>query len=295
MHIREKVSNELKEFISLQNNLKNLILSVTIDSDLTNVVPALTKHFNTLTKLHLGSKCIRCNELLSLVALFTNLQEIKISFSYSVINSQVFEKLQYVMFPKLQILDFPRQCPEPKYMMKFLEINGNNLSKLNMGIYRMSNALVISIVKHCPNLKEFSNIFRNNELDVLRIILESCQYLESIEFWVGKLRYLNEKEALETVAKYSLKHFCKLKIFNFSNSELLPEDLESFFISWKNRPSKKSLTLIVNKYKISLEENEKNMEIIKKYKNLGIIKFETRTYKIDFVWDFFWGMSDIDE
>ncbi|RIA89035.1 hypothetical protein C1645_825395, partial [Glomus cerebriforme] len=93
-----------------------------------------------------------------------------------------------------------------------------------------------------------------------------------------------EKEILETVANHSPKNFYELKIYNISNSELLPEDLESFFISWKNRDSKKSLNLIIirNNYIISLEVNEENMKIIEKYKNLGIIKkFEVREFEFE--------------
>ena len=38
-----QMSNELKELISLQNNLKNLTL-MTTEGSWTNIVPALTKH-----------------------------------------------------------------------------------------------------------------------------------------------------------------------------------------------------------------------------------------------------------
>ncbi|RIA92326.1 hypothetical protein C1645_845918 [Glomus cerebriforme] len=277
--IKCEASNELKELISLQNNLKDLILSDTILDNWIGIIPCLTKHSNTLTRLHLHGNN---NKKLSLlfVASFTNLQEIEFSFHYDK-NFEDFEKLQYVTFPKLQILNFPHQCPKPEYMIKFLEINGNNLETLNIGTYRMSDALDLSIVKYCPNIKEFSKIFNNNEIDALKIIFESCQYLESIKLWCGKEWYLNEKETLEIVAKYSQKHFYKLKIYNTINSELLPEDLESFFISWKNRPSKKLLTLIIIKcFYSNYAVSEKNMEIIEKYKNLGIIKkFEVEDFR----------------
>ncbi|RIA84601.1 hypothetical protein C1645_832026 [Glomus cerebriforme] len=103
----------------------------------------------------------------------------------------------------------------------------------------------------------------------LKIIFNSCQYLESIKIWCGK-RFLNEKEVLKTVVKYSPKNFYELKLYNVSNSELLPKDLESFFISWKNRIPKKSFSLKIVKHRRcnSLELNEENMKIIEKYKNL---------------------------
>jgi hypothetical protein len=66
--------------------------------------------------------------------------------------------------------------------------------------------------------------------------------LESIKIWCGHYD-LNEKEVLDTVVNYSPNNFHELKI-SCSNFDVSPEDLESFFISWKNRTPKKLLTLI---------------------------------------------------
>ena len=67
------VSNELKELFSLQNNLKNLTL-LAIGASWANIIPALTKHSNTVTKLHLYG--YEENLPFSFVGLFSNLQEI---------------------------------------------------------------------------------------------------------------------------------------------------------------------------------------------------------------------------
>ena len=58
---------------------------------------------------------------------------------------------------------------------------------------------------------------------------------------------MTEKEALEMVVKYSPKCLCELVFYHkdLLRSELLPEDLEFFLISWKNRVSQKSLSLII--------------------------------------------------
>src|SRR2546423_10514295 len=93
--------------------------------------------------------------------------------------------------------------------------------------------------------------------------------------------------------KYSPKYFYELKIYNEQSyrllsgngrpSKLLSEDLESFFISWKSRIPKKSLSLILIKFDYEdddLDTNEENMKVIEKYKELGIIKkFETRLFE----------------
>ncbi|CAB4381658.1 unnamed protein product [Rhizophagus irregularis] len=86
----------------------------------------------------------------------------------------------------------------------------------------------------------------------------------------------NEKNLFEIVSKYSPKYFFKLVlVYNSYNprSELLPEELESFFISWKNRVPQKQLTLIIVSDKNPLYAHDENKKIIEKYTKLGIIKF----------------------
>ncbi|RIA78865.1 hypothetical protein C1645_882973 [Glomus cerebriforme] len=79
------------------------------------------------------------------------------------------------------------------------------------------------------------------------MVFNYCKQLESIEIWPND-GILNEKELLNIVAKFSPKNFCKLKYT--ATSELLPEELESFFI-------------------------KEIMKIIEKYIKLGVIeKFE---------------------
>ncbi len=55
---------------------------------------------------------------------------------------------------------------------------------------------------------------------------------------------------------------------------LIPEDLESFFISWGNRIPQKPLTLITIRdfCGYGLDANEGNVTMIEKYKKLGNVK-----------------------
>ena len=54
------------------------------------------------------------------------------------------------------------------------------------------------------------------------------------------------KELLETVANYPPNNFCELKIvYNGAKSFISLEELESSFISWKNRTPKKLLRLMI--------------------------------------------------
>jgi hypothetical protein len=277
----DDISNELKELISLQNNLKSLTLIANVGS-WANIIPALTKHSNTITKLQLYGN--NYNLPLSFINLFTNLEEIMFSFDYGA-DFGDFKKLQLAKFPKLQILKLPMRYPKPEYVMKFLENNGKNLKTFYT--YSSDNALSLSIADFCPNLKSLFVGINYGEINTLKTIFNNCQYLESIKVWCGKSysgeerSYLSEKEVFETVVNHSPNNFCELKIYYSSNSDFVsPEDLESFFISWKNRIPKKLLRLTINKNNNS-EVNEENKKIAEKYENLGIIKFGIEAFYDD--------------
>ncbi|GBC02592.1 hypothetical protein RclHR1_00470022 [Rhizophagus clarus] len=275
----DDVPNELKELISLQNNLKHLTLLAYFNGSWKNIIPALAKHSNTITKLYLDSDNYKDNSPLSFVILFSNLQEIIFSFSFfSGTDFEDFKKLQYFNFPNLQILKFLDQCPKPEYLMKFLENNGKSLKKLYITENNM--ALSLSIANFCPNIKSLFVIFNNGEINILQNIFISCQYLESIKVWCG-YRYLTEKEVLETVVNYSPNNFHELKIYISNPDFISSEDLELFFIRWMNRTHKRVLSLIIIKddYCCSSLVNEGNMKIIKKYENLGVIRFGNKGYE----------------
>jgi hypothetical protein len=276
-------TNELKELISLQNNLKNITLSAFDGESWADIIPALTKYPDSITKLCLYSDSD--NLPLSFIGLFPNLQEIILSFpnSFRIFNYDDFtksftdfRKLQHSNFSKLQTLKIPFYCPKVEYVIKFLENNGKNLRKLY--ISRSGKALSLTISNFCPNITSLYVAFKNDELDILKNILISCHNLESIKILCGVWYYLNEKEVLETVVNHSSNKFHELKIYSSSYSFVSSEDLETFFICWKSRIPNKLLTLIMinNNYYISL--NKDNMKIIEKYENLGIIKFEIRSY-----------------
>ncbi|RIA87232.1 hypothetical protein C1645_828059 [Glomus cerebriforme] len=95
------------------------------------------------------------------------------SGSYSGLSSEFFYQLSQichnVTFLKLQSLSILYNFSNPEYIMKFLENNGKKLKEF----YRkeVGHDLNLSIVK----------TLNNNELDTLRIIFNSCQYLESTE------------------------------------------------------------------------------------------------------------------
>jgi len=82
---------------------------------------------------------------------------------------------------------------------------------------------------------------------------------------------LNVKEVLEVVVSCSPKNFHELRICE----QFLPEDLESFFVSWGKRLPQKQLTLdIITDFFEPIDE-----EVIEIIEKLCIIKkFESKFY-----------------
>jgi len=238
-----------------------------------NMQSLITKIPNTLIKLNLHD-CYFIS--LSFIAKLTDLQELEFNDN----DFKDFEKLQYVIFPRLQILKFRYTCPKYELLIKFLENNGKNLKEFYADDFDdcSDNSFNLAISKFCPNLRKLSVGFKNYELETLKIVLNSCQYLESINIWCGE-NHLAEKEVLEIIANYSSDHFYELKIcnnhHNLNTDSVYLKDLEPFFIIWKNRTSRKLLRLMLIDYDLL---NEETMKIIEKYENLGIIKFETKEH-----------------
>ena len=240
-----------------------------------DIIPSLIKksNHNSLIKFSMDS-----NQYVSLsfIAKFTNLQEIILSFSYAKCFKD-FRNLQYITFSQLQILKITDSFPEFELLINFLETNGRTLKELYLSefIGICDNPLNLAIAMFCPNLRKLSTGFKSNESETMKIVFCNCQYLESIKISCGG-EFLSEKEALEMVVNNSPKDFYELIFYHQYpvQPELLPEELESFFVIWSNRVPRKSLSLIIGTHGRtgSLGGNNENIKIIEKYIDLGIIK-----------------------
>ncbi|GBC06380.1 hypothetical protein RclHR1_00680024 [Rhizophagus clarus] len=287
INFEKHISKGLSDLIIVQKNLKYLsIIEPYMNcKDLTDLLSILP---DTLIKLYL---CYGEEHYipLSFITKFTNLQELELSFNYN-FTFRDFKKLQHVTFPQLQILKFECLCPTYEELINFLKNNGKNLKEFCT--VENNNSINLAIAKFCPNLKKLSAGFRSNELETLRMVFNSCQYLESIKIMRCDDAFLYEIDALELIAKYSPKSVFELKL-HYSDklkSELLPEILESFFIMWSNRVPQRLLSLIIVDFDLnrfdpnSLDTKDENMAIIigRRYAELGVI----RTFKIiDFLED----------
>ena len=229
--------------------------------NITEIVSSLTKHLDTITELFLYSTT---DPLLPFV-----------------------ENINDIYFPQLQKLKILIEYGLPKFgsLNIFLVNNGSNLKEFDIVnkyniIHRTSlDKTNLTIAKFCPRMELLSTQFFSNERDTLIKIFENCQQLKSIKFSCDN-EYLDIKDLLNIIINHSPKNFYELKLIY---PELYPENLESFFVSWKNRESKKSISLIIVNdyygYYNDIGVNGESMKIIEKYKNLGVIKkFETRKY-----------------
>src|SRR5581483_10768393 len=133
-----------------------------------------------------------------------NLQELQLLFDYGNEKFIGFENLQYIKFSQLQILKIRCEYPKCEFLIKFLENNGKNLREIYVGDLNgcSDNLLNLAIAKFCTNLRKLSTGFKSNELETLKIVFNSCQYLESIMIWCGG-EFLSEKEALEEFVNHS--------------------------------------------------------------------------------------------
>ncbi|CAB5362223.1 hypothetical protein RhiirA5_423748 [Rhizophagus irregularis] len=271
------ISNGLEDLISSQKNLKYFGIELFYyftDKEFMNTIQLLmSKLPNTLIKLDLlgGYHCIS----LSFIINFKNLKELQLSFNLSE-NFEDFEILRYVVFPNLRILKLQHTRPKFELLINFLENNGKNLKELYVCEYSGcgDNSLNLAITKFCPNLLKLSTGIKNNELETLKLIFNNCKNLESIKIWCGD-EYLSEKEALEMILKYSQNNLYELILYHLFDArfKLLPEELESFFKSWLNFKSQRSISLIIVNYDTnSLDTYHENIEIINKYIKLGVIK-----------------------
>jgi len=114
-------------------------------------IPVLSKHHNTLTKLHLYNE--HSDLSLSFIASFINLQELVISSFYSIYN-----ELQHMIFPNLQVFrivylsEYDVDFSDSENFIKFLKNNGKNLTDLCINHY-IDKSLNLSIMHYCLNLK----------------------------------------------------------------------------------------------------------------------------------------------
>ncbi|RIA90099.1 hypothetical protein C1645_849788, partial [Glomus cerebriforme] len=270
------ISKGLIDLISAQENLKclSIFLHMHSDGDLNVLISSLANP-NKISKLCLYT-AMHCSSL-SFIIEFTNLRELGLIFPTSEAFTD-FEKLQYAFFPKLQILKIQRACPKYELLIKFLENNGRNLRECYISNeYRNSdNSLNLAIAKFCPNLRKLSIGFKNNELETMSIVYNSCQYLEIVEIWCGD-EFLSESEALDAVINYSHKNIYKIILYYlyYTKIGIRPKELESFLISWASRVPRHPLSLVINHclyINDSIDTNDENMNLIKKYIKFGVVK-----------------------
>ncbi|GBC52314.2 hypothetical protein GLOIN_2v1784405 [Rhizophagus irregularis DAOM 181602=DAOM 197198] len=250
--------NELMELIYSQNCLKELkIITIYDNTYWKGIIPSLKKHYNTITKFYLRG--IYNESPLSFITELINLQKLFLSVDYS----KDYKELKYAIFPKLRSLRI-HYGDSFESLIIFLKNNGKNLECLEC--YSCDTLLIITIAKFCLKIKYlYVKIY---EVEELKEILNNCKQLEKLKVMCYRC-HLKVNVVLEIISNFSPKNFHELHIIErLGESNIFPMELESFFIIWKDRVPFRSFTFIIEENKV---ENE-NMEVIEKYKKLGIIK-----------------------
>jgi hypothetical protein len=265
------VSDGLTDLISLQNNLKSLKLIDCNKYTIRKITPSLVKSSLTITKLEIDTNDVS----LSFISMFINLQELILDLDPENPKAEDtfegFDQLQYVKFPQLKVFELNCFCPKSEMLIKFLEINGKNLIRFD-GFYDCKTKN-LTLAKFCPNLKNLSitfNDYKEDELESLKIVLTSCQYLESISIQFN-YKFITSKNLFDVLIKYSPKTFHKLSLCLFSSYKKL-EGLEELFINRKNNISQKplSLTILEELHGVTFDSNL--IKLIEKYMKMGVIK-----------------------
>jgi hypothetical protein len=245
----------LSDLISVQSNLKVFTVFVYCYENFTEILPSLTNLPKDLIKLELyGGKL---SLPLSFIAKFANLRDLVLSFS---VHIQDFDLLRHVTFPRLRTLKVNHDHPTHGHLIKFLENNGQefkrDLSSEHQQLIKLDHSQVLS------QIETLCTIFLHGEMETLKVIFDHCQQLESVKVWCCKYYFLNEPDLLQLVASHSPKMFRELKLYYAyeANSEVSPNDLDSFFKSWANRIPRKSFSLIIISSKLKVRKE--NVEMI---------------------------------
>ncbi|PKY19485.1 hypothetical protein RhiirB3_523551 [Rhizophagus irregularis] len=265
------IPDGLTDLISSQNNLKSLELKNDCNEKIIRILtPSLVKSSLTITNIGLYT----CNESLSFISMFKNLQEINLWLDYTN-NGDIFgfENLQFINFPNLKILRFKCEFPKIEFLTNFLEINGKNLTEFYINDGNKSINLAIS--KYCPNIKNlYLNFIEDNddELIILKKVLNNCQFLESILVQIHQITC--SKKLFGILGEYSSKNFHELKIkLELKSTCKVLIGLEEYFINWKkfnNNPQKLLSLNIMGHY--SEIYDPKVIMIIEKYMKMGLLK-----------------------
>jgi hypothetical protein len=278
----DSISDGITDLITSQNGLKNVKLTFydTCDDDRIRIITSsLCKFSLILNKLEIIGGDIS----LLFISKFINLQELILWINENDYDDydddykdpfDDFDKLQYIKFSQLKVLRFLSLIPKVETLIKFLEINGKNLTEFQIGYDY--EPLYLPIAKFCPNLKILSTFhMRNDKIEALKMILNNCQSLESIRFAFGcygmimSTLYFNNREFFEILVNYSSNNFNELAITHYESKEEFKE-LEEFFINWKKRIPLKPLSLIIYTWKG--KETLKGKMIIEKHMKMGVIK-----------------------
>ncbi|CAB4397767.1 unnamed protein product [Rhizophagus irregularis] len=254
-------SDSLADFISAQKNLEKLNVWQFEKLENENRIFSSIPH----SIINLTISGINIDNLYSLLNNFNELKKLNLSL----MSESNYNKFDDLNLSKLEVLIFSNDVIQPtnNTLIRFLDTHGTNIKIFS--IKNSDNLLNNYIARSCQNIKEiYTGLDSHTNLEIFEMFIKELQYLESIKINISGNS--NEKEIFEIIKDCSQENFYKIELKYLDNaiSTLLPADLSTFILGWKERKSHK-LSIIFDNTTLSSE----NMDVLNEYTNLGIINY----------------------
>uniref|UniRef100_U9TMW9 Uncharacterized protein n=1 Tax=Rhizophagus irregularis (strain DAOM 181602 / DAOM 197198 / MUCL 43194) TaxID=747089 RepID=U9TMW9_RHIID len=254
-------SDSLADFISAQKNLEKLNVWQFEKLENENRIFSSIPH----SIINLTISGINIDNLYSLLNNFNELKKLNLSL----MSESNYNKFDDLNLSKLEVLIFSNDVIQPtnNTLIRFLDTHGTNIKIFS--IKNSDNLLNNYIARSCQNIKEiYTGLDSHTNLEIFEMFIKELQYLESIKINISGNS--NEREIFEIIKDCSQENFYKIELKYLDNaiSTLLPADLSTFILGWKERKSHK-LSIIFDNTTLSSE----NMDVLNEYTNLGIINY----------------------
>ncbi|PKY53469.1 kinase-like protein [Rhizophagus irregularis] len=252
-------SDSLADFISAQKNLEKL--SVWQFKKLENENRFFSKIPHSIIDLTISG--INIDNLYSLLNNFNELKKLNLSL----MSESNYNKFDDLNLSKLEVLIFSNDVIQPtnNTLIRFLDTHGTNIKIFS--IKNSDNLLNNYIARSCQNIKEiYTGLDSHTNLEIFEMFIKELQYLESIKINISGNS--NEKEIFEIIKDCSQENFYNIELKYLGNaiSTLLPADLNTFILDWKERKSHK-LSIIFDNTILSSE----NMDILTLFLNYRLV------------------------
>ncbi|RIA98945.1 hypothetical protein C1645_812118 [Glomus cerebriforme] len=296
INTNSRTNHEIVKLIDNQKNLKYFEWKDEFKEDCfvdpyEMIFPALIKKADTLNHLIIVFEYFEYEHefLLKILSELHNLKTLKID-DLELINE---ERLKTLIYRDLEILKIDYIKISTAVCM--IKNSGGYLKEILLKYYyyldednfnQDSLNLIRTIYENCPLIEYLSLVFSSSKVHFieLEILLKSCKNLKSLLLIMNcfndenflksnEEKFSDGDELLKILISSAPNYLKEIRFFDHFKFSL--ESLETFFINWKNRPA---ISILTSDH---IYDGENYLNLIKKYKNNGVIKDFNRVFKID--------------